>query len=375
MNYSLYLVDNCNLNCNYCYEKNSHSSRILSFENIKKIIDYEVKSKSKIVVLTFYGGEPLLKKSLIYDISSYIKSLKSKTKFLFNMTTNGTLIDDEFVEFFKNNEFISLSISIDGTPESQNKNRIMKSGENSYNLVSENAKKLLIRPDVVVAVPVITKNNIKYICDNFKNLLIIGFKKINFQFDLTANWNDNDLEIIKKEFESISNIYMERMRAEDEIHLLAIDEKIRSYIDESIDCNNDCSVGIHGANVGTDGNIYPCMQFMYKPEYVIGNCENGIDRNKQYTVHKMLKQELDECKECTLRRRCNHTCSCINYAYTGDGRKTAPFTCEIERLMIKIADNIAEKMFFEKNPVFIQKFYNKNYNKIERLINKKKKGV
>ena len=65
----------------------------------------------------------------------------------------------------------------------------------------------------------------------------------------------------------------------------------------------------------------------------------------------------------------------VNYAYTGDGRKTAPFTCEIERLMIKIADNIAEKMFFEKNPVFIQKFYNKNYNKIERLINKKKKGV
>ena len=373
MNYSIYLTDNCNLNCKYCYEKNMHTNREISFDNIKKIIDNEIKSKSKESIITFFGGEPLLKKKLIYATADYIKSKKNKTNFLFNMTTNGTLIDDEFVEFFENNNFISLSYSIDGSAISQNENRIMKNGRPTYELVVCNAKKLLSKPDIVVAVPVVTKNNEKNLYKNLCHLLEIGFKKISIQFDLTAKWDDEDLNIIKCEFEKIAKKYIDEMRNENEFHILGIDEKIRSYIDYDMDCNNDCSVGIRGANVGTDGNIYPCMQFMYNNEYIIGNCELGIDKRKQLEVYKLLKKEMDECKDCAYRKRCNHTCSCINKAYTGNSIQTSPFTCEIERMLINTADNIAETLYAEKNAVFIQKFYNMHYNNIEKIINSKGK--
>lgn len=372
MNYSLYLTDNCNLNCRYCYEKNMHTNCELSLDNIKKIIDNEIKSKTKESIITFFGGEPLLKKNLIYETARYIKSKKCKTKFLFNMTTNGTLIDDEFVEFFENNDFISLSFSIDGSSESQNKNRIMRNGNGTYDIIIKNAKKLLEKSEVIVAVPVVTKNNIKDLSRNLKKLLEIGFKKISFQFDFTADWNDADLKLIKSEFDKIAEIYIKRMRDENEFHVLGIDEKIRTYIDDEADCNNDCSVGMRGVNVGTDGNIYPCMQFMYKKEYIIGNCENGIDKGKQIEVYKTLKQEMDECKKCSLRKRCNHTCACINKAFTNNPKQTSPFTCEIERMMINIADDIAERLYTERNPVFIQKFYNMHYNNIEKIINNKR---
>ena len=131
------------------------------------------------------------------------------------------------------------------------------------------------------------------------------------------------------------------MRKENEFHILGIDEKIRSYIDDDMDCNNDCSVGMRGANVGTDGNIYPCMQFIYNNDYIIGSCDNGIDKRKQLEVYKMLKEEMKDCKDCAYRKRCNHTCSCINKAYTNNPKQTSPFTCELERMMINIADNIA----------------------------------
>ena len=372
MDYSIYLTDACNLNCKYCYEKNMHYNREISFENMKKIIDTEIKNKSKESIITFFGGEPLLKKDLIYDIVEYIKSKKSKTKFLYNMTTNGVLIDYEFVKFFENNDFISLSISIDGAADSQNENRITKNGKATYELVAQNAKKMLSKSEIVVAVPVVTKNNVRYLYQNLCNLIEIGFKKIGFQFDFTANWTDKDLSIIKEEFEKISQKYIERMRNENEIHLIEIDEKIRTYIDDKMDCNNNCSVGLRNVNVGTDGNIYPCMQFMYDEEYVIGNCNDGIDKNRQIEVHKMLKEEMIDCKECAYKKRCNHTCSCLNKAYTGNPKQVAPFTCEIERLMIDTADNIAEILFKEKNPVFIQKFYNRFYDSIERTINKRK---
>lgn len=374
MNYSLYLTDNCNLNCKYCYEKEMHSNRELSFDNIKKIIDREINSKSKESVITFFGGEPLLKKDLIYKTSNYIKNKRSKTKFLFNMTTNGTLIDDEFVDFFYKSDFISLSFSIDGEKRFHDENRIMKSGKGTYDIVEKNAKKLLIKPDVIVAVPVISKNNIKNLSENLKNLLKIGFEKISLQFDFLSDWNDEDLKVIKKEFEKISEMYIKSMRDEKEFHILGIDEKIRSYIDNKIDCNNNCSVGMHGVNVGTDGNIYPCMQFMYNQEYIIGNCENGVNKEIQLKIHNELKQELEECKQCSVRKRCNHTCSCINKAFTNNPKQTSAFTCEIERMMINIADNIAERLYKEKNPVFIQKYYNMHYNTIEKKINKMRRN-
>jgi uncharacterized protein len=368
MNYSLYLTDACNLNCKYCYEKGTHRNTELSFENIKSIIDIEVASKTKLCVLTFFGGEPLLKKELIYKTADYIKAKKAKTRFMFNMTTNGTLVDDEFIEFFKSHDFISLSYSMDGQEQTQDKNRVNMAGKGLYDLVGSNAKKLLKVSNKVCAVPVVTKNNVSYMFDNVKHLLDIGFKIISLQFDFNANWDDNDLEIIKKEIKKVAQLYISKMREEDEFSILSIDEKIRSYIHDEIDVNNDCSVGMHGANVGTDGNIYPCMQFMYKDEYIIGNCQEGINNEKQKLVHDELKQEVELCKECSLRRRCNHTCSCINRAMTGDGKTVSPFTCELERLLIDTSDEIAEALYKEKNPVFIQKFYNSYYNRIEDEI-------
>lgn len=368
MNYTIYLTDYCNMDCKYCYEKNMHVKNQIDIQFVKNIIDMEIKNKTKQCIITFFGGEPLLKKELIYEISDYINSKKCKTKFLYNITTNATLIDDDFINFVKNNFFISISISIDGAGETQNKNRILKNHSGSYEMVKKNIIKLLKVTNIPVAVPVITKNNEKNLFQSVQDLLKIGFKKISFQYDFTANWNDQDIEILKGEFTKIANLYMEKMREEKEFEILEIDEKIHSYIDESKNVNDNCSVGLRGANIGTDGKIYPCMQFMYDSKYEIGNWDKGIDKKLQLKVHKELKQELDECKECTYRRRCNHTCSCINKAFSGSPEITSPFTCEIQRMIIEISDEIAEQMYMEKNPIFIQKYYNSSYKFIENKI-------
>ena len=85
------------MNCKYCYEKGIHKNNQIDLQMVKNIIDIEARSKTKQCIITFFGGEPLLKKGLIYEISKYIKSKKYKTKFMYNMTTNATLIDDEFI--------------------------------------------------------------------------------------------------------------------------------------------------------------------------------------------------------------------------------------------------------------------------------------
>ena len=368
MNYTIYLTDNCNMNCKYCYEKGIHKNNQIDLQMVKNIIDIEARSKTKQCIITFFGGEPLLKKGLIYEISKYIKSKKYKTKFMYNMTTNATLIDDEFIKFVKNNPFISLSVSIDGYAEIHNKNRVFKNENESHSIAHKNIINLLKSTNIPVAIPVVTKNNEKYLFDSIQYLLKIGFKKISIQYDFTADWNDKDIEILKKEYEKIAILYMEKMREEKEFDILEIDEKIFSYIDDSKNVNDNCSVGLRGANIGTNGRIYPCMQFMYDDQYEIGDCYKGVNKKLQIEVHNRLKQEIDECKDCNYRKRCNHTCSCINKAFSGNPAVTAPFTCEIQRAIIDISDNIAEQMYKEKNPVFIQKYYNASYSSIEYNI-------
>ena len=122
MNYTIHLTGRCNLRCKYCYENKKDTEA--SFDNIKALIDNEIKSNSNYSVITFYGGEPLLRKDLIYQTIDYINSKDSQTKFYFGMTTNGMLMDEEFIQYIKENEFVSIAYSFDGTKDVQNLNRI-----------------------------------------------------------------------------------------------------------------------------------------------------------------------------------------------------------------------------------------------------------
>ena len=134
-----------------------HANREIDIENVKKLIDYEIKNKTKKCILTFFGGEPLLKKDKIYEIANYRDSKKSKTSFEYNITTNATLIDDDFIEFVVKHNFAAFSISIDGLEKVHNNNRINQGNLDTYSIVEKNVKKILKRTSIPVAVPVVTK--------------------------------------------------------------------------------------------------------------------------------------------------------------------------------------------------------------------------
>lgn len=366
MNYILHLTQCCNLRCKYCYE--SRGKNELSFEMIKLIIDSEIDRKSKNVGLTFYGGEPLLKKDLIYKTIDYIKSKKSKTEFYFGITTNGTLMDDNFIKIIKENNFVSLGYSFDGKKETQNLNRVTIEGKGTFDVVEKNAKKLLNINKSIVVMVVVTKNNIEKLSENVTYLISLGFKSINLLFDYLQDWQDEDLKIIKEQYNKVAEVYYNKFIQEEDIDIFVFDEKIKTYIKDDCNCNDDCQLGVKSINVGTDGNFYPCMQFVDSKEYIIGNCKNGIDIEARNELLKKTGKEHNACKECSLRKRCKHTCACKNYLISKDVNTLSPLVCELERIIINIADELAERLYKQKSKLFMQKFYNPNYESIKQII-------
>ena len=372
MEYIIHLTEKCNLNCTYCYEKKGNTD--ISFENIKNLIEYEIKQPSKSTIIYFYGGEPLLKKDLIKQTISYINSNNNNTDFHYGITTNGTLLNDEFIKFMKENNFTTIAYSIDGNKETHNLNRKTVDYKETFNIVEKNAKKLLHNFDEVTAMPVVTKNNLSNLSKNIEYLIDLGFKYINIQFDYLQNWQDSDLPEIKNQYNKVAEIYSKKILQECDIEIPLIDNKIKSYIMDDYDCNEICQLGVKTINVGTDGNFYPCMQFVNNQDFIIGNCKTGINIGARTNLIKNSKKENRICKNCSIKKRCKHTCSCKNYILTGNINELSPVICETEKIFIEISDNMAEKLYKQNSKMFIQKFYNNNYNILKQVVKNLKKG-
>jgi len=109
-----------------------------------KLIDNVIEVKQKKTGFAFFGGEPLLHKDLIKNIVQYARKISqdTDTKFYFKITTNGLLLDEEFVKYCKA-ENIFIAISLDGIPKAHDAHRIDKNGIGTYEKILKAAKLLI----------------------------------------------------------------------------------------------------------------------------------------------------------------------------------------------------------------------------------------
>lgn len=139
--YVIYVTQRCNCDCNYCYLDEKEAT--YTWDEIKTLMDNIVKyNVENEFTVEFLGGEPLLAFDLIKKAYEYLESIKNINVYNYIITTNGTILTDEIIEFLKNNIKVSLFASIDGTPF-MNQFRIFKdSRKNTYNIVMKNLKLL-----------------------------------------------------------------------------------------------------------------------------------------------------------------------------------------------------------------------------------------
>ena len=146
---TLQVTQQCNLRCKYCaysgiYKNNrTHNSRRMNWDTAKKAIDFFFKRNKSLsdIVVGFYGGEPLLEFELMKKCVEYAKSKNEGKRIKFNITTNGTLLSDEVVDFLVKENF-SVSISLYGNAETHDINRKFSNGEGSFSLILKNIERI-----------------------------------------------------------------------------------------------------------------------------------------------------------------------------------------------------------------------------------------
>jgi uncharacterized protein len=216
----LNVTDDCNLTCPYCFT--NQSPNYMTLDTAKKVIDqvYEnffIKMKiltyqkmpEKICIIHFFGGEPLLcYDSIIVPLIEYCKTEKNDI-FIFKITTNGTLLDDEKINFFLLNN-VEIFLSIDGNKETQNFNRPCKDQtSSSFDLINNNLEYLLERfPDITFR-STIYAPTVHNLFNNYKFAKEKGFKRyLAIPDRITDLWTEEKKLILKNEINKIYQYYI-----------------------------------------------------------------------------------------------------------------------------------------------------------------------
>ena len=136
----------CNLACSYCYYLEKHNlykhSKLNNFtmsdELLERFIQHYIASQTMAQVLfTWHGGEPLMR-----PLSFYKKVVALQKQYAYGRTidnciqTNGTLLNDEWCKFFKENNWL-VGVSIDGPQEFHDEYRRNKNDAPSFSKVMQ----------------------------------------------------------------------------------------------------------------------------------------------------------------------------------------------------------------------------------------------
>lgn len=114
-------IDLCNLNCSYCYVPGRRNPKVMSdavLDSCARVIFNSSVTASDnpkdAIRISWHAGEPMTVGIKFYERAiQYLRKYGHDSPFIMNIQTNGTLINQEWCDFFRENQF-EVTVSIDG---------------------------------------------------------------------------------------------------------------------------------------------------------------------------------------------------------------------------------------------------------------------
>ena len=329
----------CNLACKYCYylEKNnlyqnSHS-HLMSDEMLEQFTREYIEAQTMPQVLfTWHGGEPLMR-----SIDFYKKALALQKKYAHGkqidnvIQTNGTLLTDEWCEFFAKNHWL-VGISIDGPQEYHDHYRVTPAGKPSWEKVMQ-------------GIQLLKKHRVEW-----NAMAVVNAYNAEHPLEFYHFFRDNGCQylqltpIVERLTEHEDGRTLASLADDREIPLAdasvtpqqwgnflctIFDDWVRHDVGktfvEIFDCTLANWMGVlpgicayskecgHAGVMEHNGDVYSCDHFVF-PEYKLGNIRDQslIDMlygEKQQAFSRLKHTSLPrQCKECDMEFACHGEC-------------------------------------------------------------------
>jgi uncharacterized protein len=362
----LELTRECNLNCGYCSTSGKYYSRPkdavihMDWRRCKAVLDFfcQRAGGSRRPVISFYGGEPLLRFDLIKQAVSHVKKHYKEKNFQFSMTTNGTLLDKEKIRYLIDNDF-TVSVSLDGPEPVNDRYRLFKDGSGAFTTIMKNLASIKeTDPEYFSSHEALKeiKRSIRSSPVSTGDTTFIedyGLEAEGARFPEVAKKLTARLKsaILKKD---LSRITIEKMRVFAALTNLA--HRAIKKLDEYSYPIGACHIGLRRVFVDISGDFYVCERD--NGNYKIGNLETGFDYDRIADFYVKFEAVFQECKDCWAQNYCERCWVVVGNLDTFTGEEKEKF-CNMNKTIIENAFKLYVQLLKE-NPDCMVVFRNDN---------------
>ena len=329
----------CNLACKYCYylEKNNLYDKshrhIMSDEMLEQFTREYIEAQTMPQVLfTWHGGEPLMRSIDFYKKALTLQKKYARGRRIDNVIqTNGTMLTDEWCEFFAQNNWL-VGISIDGPQEFHDHYRLTTTENPSWQKVMHGIELLKKHHVEWNAMAVVNAYNADHPLEFYHFFKDNGCQYLQFTpivERLTKHQDGRTLASLADNHEIPLADFSVTPEQWGSFLCAIFDEWVRNDVGkmfvEIFDCTLANWMGVlpgicayskncgHAGVMEHNGDVYSCDHFVF-PEYKLGNIRDHtliemLYGDKQHAFSRLKHTSLPrQCKECDMEFACHGEC-------------------------------------------------------------------
>lgn len=381
----------CNLECGYCYYLDKEKvladpmpGRISEGMLEEFIRQYITEQDVETIMFNWHGGEPALLGLDFYRKAVELQKKYAGDKHIENdFQTNGTLLDDEWCEFFKESGFW-VGLSIDGPKDLHDQVRRSRDNSPTFDQVY-GAGQLLRKHEVPFnTLSVISSANAKHPAEVYQFLTEdLGCQRLQWlpcvqhkDSDTTAHgyWNDSRMPVqgtdAAKPGNPTSVVTDWSVDPDDwgeflcrtfdlwvnggigEIRINWFESLVAQWMGRpALICS---LAGVCGRSLLTlerDGSLYSCDHFVY-PEYKLGNFSPGekplikmvySDQQQKFGTNKNVGLP-DDCHQCNYHFACHGECPKNRFLQTPSGQPGLNYLCSGIKRFLTYAEPMLQQI-------------------------------
>ena len=376
----------CNLRCKYCYylEKSNlyagqppterFSMSDLTLETfIRQYIEAQTQPQ---VLFTWHGGEPLMRPISFYKRVLALQRQYARGRIIDNcLQTNGTLLTDEWCEFFRENNWL-IGISIDGPQEFHDEYRRSQGNQPSFYKVMKGIRLLQKHGVEWNAMGVVNDFNADYPLEVYHFYKENGCRYIQFAPIIERILPHADgrhlasaaertactlapFSVTPEQYAQFCCTIFDEWVLNDvgQVFIQLFDSTLARWAGEQPGVCSMAETCGHAAVIEHNGDVYACDHFVF-PEYLLGNIHHDTltgmmysDRQRQFGRAK--RDSLPrQCRQCEWLFACNGGCPKDRFCLSADGEQGLNYLCQGFRQFFA---HVAPYMDFMKNELLHQR--------------------
>lgn len=348
----LFVSQECNLACRYCYgEAGEYGRRGRMSESVLECAFqrfFEGDEEQGRQYVTFFGGEPLLNFPLMEKTAALAQRYRQdgKADVSLCIVTNGTLYSPRIDAFFRE-KISDVTFSLDGPRDLNDAQRVAKSGEGVHDTIAANIRRLTEGAPFGWAFrSIVTRDSCDRVEEIYRHLESFGPNGIGI-VDVDAP-QESPLHIDDGRY----GRFVEQIVAVNRRALTDLVEGKRAvafeypfyvlyYFVSRSHALYHCNAGANLLAVTADGDVYPCHRFVGNEQFRMGNvADPGLTRSERYRAirGRFVEATVDRregCRDCWARYLCGGSCAKHSFSEHGSIEPPAARHCRYIKAVIE----------------------------------------